>query len=150
MVTFERPRPELGTEDDVVFERVVAFVIDFIAFWVVWGVLSGVLGSVSEGLGGFVGGFGSLVFLLYFVYFEAEYGQTVGKMVMDIVIVMENGDAISYRESAIRTLLRIVDALPFFYIVGLVAIYVTDRNQRLGDIVADTVVVKAREPGEKL
>ena len=150
MVTFERPRAELGTEDDVVLERVLAFVIDFVAFWVVWGVLSGILGAVSDALGGFVGGFGSLVFLAYFVYFEAEYGQTVGKMVMDIVVVTEEGRPIGYKQSAIRTLLRIVDALPVFYIVGLVAIYLTDRKQRLGDVVADTVVVKARDAGEKL
>jgi uncharacterized RDD family membrane protein YckC len=71
-------------------------------------------------------------------------------MAMDIVVVTEDGDPIAYRESAIRTLLRIVDALPFFYIVGLVAIYVTDRKQRVGDLVADTIVVKTKPTADKL
>jgi uncharacterized RDD family membrane protein YckC len=63
-------------------------------------------------------------------------------MALDIVVVTEDGGAIDYKPAAIRTVLRIVDALPFLYVLGLVLIVVTDRNQRLGDIVADTVVVR--------
>lgn len=150
MVTFERPRPELGTEDEVVRKRIVAFLIDAIAFVVVWGILSTVIGSASETLAVLTGAVGGGVFFVYLVYFEAEYGQTIGKMLLNIVVVTEDGDPISYRESALRMILRIVDVLPVFYVIGLVAIYVTDRKQRLGDIVADTVVVEAKEKAEKL
>lgn len=150
MVTFERPQPELGTEGDVVLKRILAFLIDAILFGVVFGILISILGAISDTLGGIVGGLAGIVFFIYFIYFEAEYGQTIGKMVLDIVVVTEDGDPISYRESAIRTLLRIVDALPFLYLIGLIAIYVTDRNQRLGDLLADTVVVKTKEKTDKL
>ncbi|MCY4730434.1 RDD family protein [Natronomonas gomsonensis] len=150
MVTFERPLPDLGTEDDVVVKRILAFLIDAVGFGLLVGVVSEVLAVISETLGVLVGGLGTLLFFAYFIYFEAEYGQTVGKMVMDIVVVTEDGDPITYRDSAIRTLLRIVDALPFFYVVGLVAIFVTDRKQRVGDLVADTVVVKAKPTVDKL
>jgi uncharacterized RDD family membrane protein YckC len=150
MVTFERPHPERGTEGDVVLARIAAFVTDAVAFAVVWTALAAAFGAVSETLGGIVGGVGSALFFLYFIYFEAEYGQTVGKMVMDVVVVTEGGGPVGYKEAVIRTVLRIVDILPFLYIVGLVAIYLTDREQRIGDVLADTVVLKARDKGEKL
>jgi uncharacterized RDD family membrane protein YckC len=150
MVTFERPLPDLGTEGDVVVKRILAFLIDAVGFGLLVGIVSEVLAVISETLGVLVGGLGTLLFFAYFIYFEAEYGQTVGKMVMDIVVVTEDGDPITYRDSAIRTLLRIVDALPFFYIVGLVAIFVTDRKQRVGDLVADTIVVKAKPTADRL
>lgn len=150
MVTFERPLPDLGTEGDVVIKRIIAFLIDAVGFGLLVGIVSEVLAVISETLGVLVGGLGTLLLFVYFIYFEAEYGQTIGKMAMDIVVVTEDGDPITYRESAIRTLLRIVDALPFFYIVGLVAIYVTDRKQRVGDLVADTIVVKAKPTADKL
>ncbi|WP_336133938.1 RDD family protein [Natronomonas amylolytica] len=150
MVSLERPQPQLGTEGDVVFKRIAAFLIDAILFGVVYGVLTGIVGAISDTLGALVGGLIGIAFLAYFVYFEAEYGQTVGKMLMNIVVVTEDGDPIDYRESAIRTVLRIVDALPFFYIIGLVAIYLTDRNQRLGDLLADTIVVETKEKVDRL
>lgn len=150
MVTFERPVPEFGTEDEVVLKRVVAFLIDLLGFFVLWGIITGVLGSVSETLGALAGAVGGILFFAYLIYFEAEYGQTVGKMLMNIVVVTEDGDPITYKQSAIRTLLRIVDALPAFYIIGLVAIFLTGRKQRLGDVVADTVVVRTKEKVDKL
>lgn len=150
MVSLERPQPELGTEGDVVFKRIAAFLIDAILFGVVYGVLTSIVSAISDTLGALVGGLIGIVFFVYFIYFEAEYGQTVGKMLMNIVVVTEDGDPITYRESTIRTLLRIVDALPFFYLIGLIAIYLTDRNQRLGDLLADTVVVKTKEKVDRL
>jgi uncharacterized RDD family membrane protein YckC len=150
MVTFERPQPELGTESDVLGKRIIAFLIDAILFGVVFGLLVNIVAVVSETLGGIVGALGGIAFFVYFIYFEAEYGQTVGKMLMNVVVVTEDGNPIDYRESAIRTLMRIVDALPFFYIVGLIAIYLTDRNQRLGDMLADTVVVETKEKVDRL
>ncbi|MFW5964636.1 MAG: RDD family protein [Natronomonas sp.] len=151
MVTFERPLPDLGTEGDVVVKRILAFLIDAVGFGLLIGIVSEVLAVISEPLGVLVGGLGTLLFFAYFIYFEAEYGQTVGKMVMDIVVVTEDGDPITYRDSAIRTLLRILDWFPYpLHIVGLVAIFVTDRKQRVGDLVADTIVVKAKPTADKL
>lgn len=47
--------------------------------------------------------------------------------------------------ATIRTILRIIDTLPVLYLVGIIVILLTERNQRVGDIVADTAVVRARE-----
>lgn len=151
MVTFERPRPEPGTEGDVLRERVLAFAIDAVGFTIVVGVIANLLYLLSEWLGIVLNLLGIPLFFAYFVYLEAAYGQTVGKMVTGVVVVTDDGAPIDYRASMIRALLRIVDLFPHpLHLVGLVAILLTDRNQRLGDLAADTVVVRAREKGEKL
>src|SRR5205085_4049382 len=51
---------------------------------------------------------------------------------------------ITFTASAIRNLLRLVDALPGFYLVGGTAMLLSARNQRLGDMAADTLVVRER------
>ena len=150
MVTFERPQPELGTEGDVILKRVLALILDTVLFVVTLGILTSIVGVISQTLSSLLTGLGTVLFFAYFIYFEAEYGQTIGKMVMKIVVVTEDGAPLSYRESIIRTLLRIIDALPFFYLIGLIAILLTDRKQRLGDLVADTVVVEEKKGADKL
>ena len=139
----ERPRPQSGTEDDVVVQRVVAFLIDIVILGVAVGVVGAVLGAVLGRVAVFVTPILSLVGIVYFIYMEGTYGQTLGKRFMSIVVVHESGANCDMRGSAIRNVLRIVDALPTFYIVGFAVMYlVSDRKQRVGDIVGDTVVVK--------
>jgi hypothetical protein len=46
----------------------------------------------------------------------------------------------------VRNFLRIVDFLPAFYVVGVISILATNRNQRLGDLAAGTLVVRERRP----
>lgn len=150
MALFDRPDPQMGTEDDVVGARIVAFIVDAllasVAVVVVTGVLS-TLGRVGTFLGGIVGLFG---FFAYFIYFEGSTGQTLGKRLLGLVVVTSDGEPVDYRDAAVRNVVRVVDALPAFYIVGLVAILLTDRSRRLGDVVADTVVTRAVQPGDRL
>jgi uncharacterized RDD family membrane protein YckC len=82
-----------------------------------------------------------------FVYFwigEAHWGRTLGKRFADLRVVRTDGGRIGYGAAFVRTLLRAVDWLPTAYLIGAVAIWVTKRNQRLGDLVAGTVVVRVR------
>jgi len=144
MVTFERPTPDLGTERDIVSKRSVAFLIDLVGLAVVLGITTNIAFLTWEPLGFLVLALDVVLAFAYFIYFEAEYGQTIGKMLMDIVVVSEDDGSISYKEATVRTLLRPLDTL------GLVAIYVTDRKQRIGDLAADTVVVKTKEKPDAL
>ena len=144
MVTFERPTPDLGTERDIVSKRSVAFLIDLVGLAVVLGITTNIAFLTWEPLGFLVLALDVVLAFAYFIYFEAEYGQTIGKMLMDIVVVSEDDGSISYKEATVRTLLRPLDTL------GLVAIYVTDRKQRIGDLAADTVVVKTKEKPDPL
>jgi len=90
------------------------------------------------------------VFLLmsgYFAFFEWLWrGQTPGKRWMKLRVIREDGRPISFFEAVVRNLLREFDIMPFpFYSIGLVSVFVTDRDQRVGDLVAGTVVVRERE-----
>lgn len=81
----------------------------------------------------------------YFVTFEAIWdGQTPGKRVLGLRVVRNGGGGIDIGASAARNLIRFVDFLPFGYFVGMVAIVANVRNQRLGDLVAGTIVVRER------
>lgn len=75
-------------------------------------------------------------------------GQTLGKRLLSLRVVDAQGLKLQRAQVVIRNLLRPVDALPAFYLVGGVASSVTARGQRLGDLAANTVVVRAREQME--
>ena len=92
-----------------------------------------------------------LTFLLewfYPVYFELYHkGQTPGKKSLNLYVSMENASPITPAASVIRNLLRFVDFLPLFYGFGFISMLLTKRFQRLGDLVANTVVLhKAPKP----
>lgn len=83
------------------------------------------------------------VLYLYDVLFEVlASGRTPGKRVTQLRVVREQGAPVDLRASAIRNLLRLVDALPSVYLVGLLSIVLTSRNQRLGDLAAGTLVIR--------
>jgi uncharacterized RDD family membrane protein YckC len=78
----------------------------------------------------------------YFTLFEGlSHGQTPGKRVAKIRVIQQSGRAITIFESLSRNLVRVIDFLPTFYVVGTISIFITKRNQRLGDLVAGTLVV---------
>ncbi len=91
------------------------------------------------------------VFLVVFFYdvpFEVlNRGRTPGKAAAGIRVVGTVGEPVGLLASAIRNIFRIVDFLPVFYVVGVVSIVSTSRDQRLGDLTAGTVVVRERFPG---
>ena len=90
-----------------------------------------------------------LTFAGYFVAFEWLWnGQTPGKRLLKLRVIRDDGRPITLWEAIARNFLRICDSAPGFvipiYSVGLVTIFMSDRDQRIGDIVAGTVVVRER------
>ena len=84
-----------------------------------------------------------VVFFFYDIGFEVlASGRTPGKRWNGIRVVRSGGQPIGFLASAIRNLLRIVDWLPSLYLVGIASILLSSKNQRLGDIVAGTVVMR--------
>ena len=76
-------------------------------------------------------------------------GQTVGKRVLKLRVMDERGLGLRPSQIVVRNLLRAVDSLPIFYVVGGAAMVLTRHCQRLGDLAAGTVVVRTpllREP----
>jgi uncharacterized RDD family membrane protein YckC len=85
------------------------------------------------------------VFYLYDVLFEAYGGgRTPGKRWTSLRVLHVDGRAEGLGAAAVRNVIRLIDGLPLLYIPGVASIIATQRNQRLGDLAADTIVV--REP----
>ena len=137
--------------------RFIALLIDYLiwgAAFLVLGVLAAIIIPALHFFGGVsatwaAGIFFLIVFLLqwgYFALFEAfDSGRTPGKRVAKIRVIHQSGRGINFLEALARNLVRFVDYLPGFYAVGVVAIFISRRNQRLGDMVAGSLVVRDRE-----
>jgi uncharacterized RDD family membrane protein YckC len=69
-------------------------------------------------------------------------GQTIGKRLLRLRVIDAEGLRLQFSQIVIRNLLRFVDMLPAFYLVGGIACLVNRRAQRLGDLAANTVVVR--------
>jgi uncharacterized RDD family membrane protein YckC len=140
--------------------RIVAIIIDTIILFVIMAIIAIPFGLTTYLFGMMTdatammnmwanaamwGGFlviNIIIWLLYFTYFEGTTGQTPGKRMMNIKVTREDGNKAMFADALIRTILRIIDGI-FFYILGLIIILVTEKKQRLGDILAKTIVVKA-------
>ena len=138
----------------VIGRRVLATIIDLVLLGIVGGLFTAP-GALIDGLGdgrfsdaasGVLFSFGGLAALLvtfaYFAIMEGRYGQTLGKMALGIKVVREDGGTIGTRDAVLRTLMRIVDSIGS-YLVAFVVALVSDKSQRLGDMVAKTLVVRA-------
>lgn len=85
--------------------------------------------------------------MLYFSAWELlGGGRSLGKRVMHLQVVADGGLPLTWRESLVRNVLRIVDTLPSSYLVGLVAMLVSRDGKRLGDLAAGTIVVRLDRP----
>jgi uncharacterized RDD family membrane protein YckC len=106
-----------------------------------------ILGSFGVGL--------LLIFIfliqwLYPVFFEIyKEGQTPGKKIMQLQVLMIDGTMVNWGASLLRNLLRTVDFLPFMYAFGVATILLSRDFRRLGDLAANTIVVYKRELKQK-
>jgi len=131
------------------FCRLPAFLIDLVLRAVIWiatglgfGFLFALLGIPDLGFGLWL----VLWFLLAWFYggiFETLWnGQTPGKRLTHLRVLSVDGQPINAHQAILRNILRAADAQPlFFFQVGLVAMTLNDRFQRLGDLASGTMVV---------
>ncbi|TMD59229.1 MAG: RDD family protein, partial [Chloroflexi bacterium] len=81
----------------------------------------------------------------YWVAMESLWnGQTLGKRIVGIRVLRDDGSPVGFFAIATRALLRSLDLVPIIFPIDIVLIVASKKGQRLGDIVAGTVVVKAR------
>ncbi len=126
--------------------RFMAWIIDglviIVATTTVYKVM-GILGIISRDLAV------ALITLAYFVVtigygIVTEWylnGQTIGKRLFKLRVVDEQGLNLQFSQIVIRNLLRFIDSLPFFYLVGGLSCLINRKMQRLGDFAANTIVV---------
>ena len=88
-----------------------------------------------------------LILTGYFAFFEWLWsGQTPGKVWLKLRVIREDGRPITFWEASVRNLLRSFDMMPApFYSIGLISVFISSRDQRVGDMFAGTVVVRERE-----
>jgi uncharacterized RDD family membrane protein YckC len=87
-----------------------------------------------------------LALIAYFLVFEALWGRTLGKLVTGTIVIDCNGRAPGFAKAFARTVLRLVEVNPLL-IGGLpagIALLVTKRHQRMGDLLAGTYVVRKK------
>src|SRR5579859_1276777 len=132
--------------------RFTAALVDYLIQGVILLALGLVLGygvGVDPGAGGFALAIFSICFFLVFTGYDVSFevlnaGRTPGKRLNGLRVVRESGAPVTFATSAVRNVLRLIDILPGWYIVGIASILITGRNQRLGDLAAGTVVVRDR------
>jgi uncharacterized RDD family membrane protein YckC len=138
-----------GVDVRVTGRRIVATILDGIVLGLLYRLSTGVFGghyrsdldftrlTSRAGLGWLV------VALLYYLLLEGLFGRTVGKLVTGIrVIDAKTGRTPGIFTALIRTLLRVIDGLGG-YLLGWFVVILNDRRRRLGDMAADTLVIRA-------
>jgi uncharacterized RDD family membrane protein YckC len=135
--------------------RLLAYVVDLLLCYVALAILGVIIifavagaGAISDTVeASLKTGIGVLLILLfavqwiYFVAWEAVSGRTPGKMAVGLRVVTTSGRPVSFAAAALRNVLRAADMLPAAYVVGVVAMALSPRFQRLGDLVAGTMVI---------
>src|SRR5215211_3435159 len=132
--------------------RFIAAMLDFMvqgAVLLAAGILLGVTGGGAEGVA--TASFAIISFLVFFAYdvlFEVRSrGRTLGKRWTGLRVVRTGGSPVTFVPSCVRNVMRIVDVLPAMYAIGMLSIFVTRSNQRLGDLAAGTLIVRERPGG---
>ena len=82
------------------------------------------------------------VAFLYHFSLELRSGQTPGKRLLGLRTVQADGGSLTLRGSALRNTLRLVDGLGYWAVAVAVICYRGD-GRRIGDVVGDTLVVRA-------
>ena len=147
---------QIRTVEGVVFSlllagpviRFLAWLVDLACIMVlmtVFGLLTALLGMLSWNLAGALSAIGYfLISIGYGIACEWGWrGQTVGKRILGLRVVDAEGLRLQFNQVVTRNLLRFVDSLPATYLVGGLACWLSPKCQRLGDLAANTVVIRS-------
>jgi len=130
--------------------RGLAYLIDLsirAVFYLAVGITVSLMGGVGKAIM-LIGLF--LVEWFYPVLFEVYRGCTPGKKLLGLTVLHDDGTPVSWSASLLRNLLRTVDILPSFYLVGLITMVLHPQFKRLGDLAAGTVVIYAGKNDQML
>jgi len=90
----------------------------------------------------------SVVLLGYYIFFELIWnGQSPGKRSMRLRVIGISGYPVTPFAVLVRNVLRLVDFLPAYYAVGVIAMMANKNARRLGDLAAGTIVIKEGREG---
>ena len=138
--------------------RVLALIADILVISLLDAILNGTFGvtRVTSGVANIVGSGGvtsfttqttvdwpwlALLWVTYYAVLEGLFGATLGKRFAGLRVTDLEGRRIGWQAAIVRNLARLLDVLPFTYLFGGILTLTTRRHQRLGDVLAGTVVV---------
>ncbi|MBA4496374.1 RDD family protein [Paenactinomyces guangxiensis] len=143
--------------------RALAKLIDFFCIGIAifpLGIIGMMIASIAETTQGQISSvvtailifLASAIPLAYFVFTEYWMkGQTIGKRVMGLRVIQDNGKNPSFFSVFLRNLLQLADLLPGLYLLGMIVIFIHRQEKRLGDLVAGTLVIaEKKEKQEEL
>lgn len=126
-------------------QRIIAYLIDVAIFWVVFLVYVIFFQVDEKGRVLFLSNLFSwkvlAYWVLYFPFVESQTGRTIGKWLMGLRVADARGNELAFWQPFLRHFLDVVDFL-FFGLVGLLVMSRSDKNQRVGDKVAQTIVIR--------
>src|SRR5512137_2142642 len=153
---------QIRTPEGIVFSQTLAGPVTRFLAWIIDACCIGVLVTIASliaiALAFVTPGLAMAVSILSYFVIGIGYGilcewawrgQTVGKRMFRLRVVDAEGLRLQFNQVVTRNLLRAVDSLPFLYFVGGTICWFSPRCQRLGDIAANTIVVRhlrQREP----
>lgn len=131
------------------YSRFLAWLVDALIVLTIAAVVLFVLGYALGGVPNLAGALFVVIYFLvdwgYGMALETAWsGQTVGKRLMSLRVIQESGVRIGFYHAALRNLARPVDRLPMMYLVGGTTALLSGSHQRLGDMLAGTIVVRER------
>ena len=126
--------------------RFLAWIVDLAAIVAISTIVRSLLGIFGLISGDFAMAASILAYFVvsigYSIVMEWRWrGQTLGKRLFNLRVMDEQGLHLRFSQIVIRNLLRFVDSLPAFYLVGGLSCLISRRAQRLGDVAANTIVV---------
>lgn len=146
----------IQTPEGIVFSMLLAGPVTRFLAWLIDVTCVTALSTLIQivaGIFGFISAdFASAIAVLLFFALQIGYGivcewfwrgQTVGKRLLRLRVVDVHGMRLQPSQIVIRNLLRFVDMLPGLYLVGGIACLASRRAQRLGDLAANTVVIRS-------
>jgi uncharacterized RDD family membrane protein YckC len=154
-LTFETPeRVALTLEVAGLGGRALAYLADLLVLFLAWVTalllysVGGDLLSRAQQLSAAAQVAAVVLFFLtgwgYDVLWETLWrGQTPGKRLLGVRVVRKDGSPVGFVESVVRNAARALE-VPFLYAPGVLSVALTPWHQRLGDLLAGTLVVKDR------
>src|SRR3977135_3699725 len=138
--------------------RLVALIVDTLVISLLDAIVNGTFGvtRVTSGIATTMGSGGftsfttqttvdwpwlALLWVTYYAVLEGLFGATVGKRLAGLRVPDLEGRRIGPQAAIVRNLARLLDVLPFAYLLGGVLTLITRRHQRLGDRLAGTAGV---------
>ena len=138
-----KTKPNLG-------KRITAGIVDYLIIFAYFGLMLYLFGQPNENKELSVDGlpgFSIMIFwFLMTIGMEQLIGATIGNKLQDLKPISKlNPDTkISFSQSLKRHLLALID-FQIFGLIGILTIKKTERNQRLGDLWADTIVIDTQD-----